>query len=124
MAENARIWATISQERHDQLKEWADEMGVQFSQYIAMVSWLGAMQLRRTLHPELFVSQEVLAAALAQSFTQNMKTPEMQEMMKQAGMAMAKYMVENLPPEAFDTDEIKRMAGEDDEEEVVGLLRE
>ncbi len=79
-----RIWATMSKERYEQLRQWADELGIQFSQYIALVAWMGAAQLRRTMHPEQYIPPEVMADAIARATSQAFTPEVMSQALSQA----------------------------------------
>lgn len=109
--ETERIWATISKERYEQLREWADELGIQFSQYIALVAWMGASQLRRTLHPEQYIAPEVMADAIAKMTAQTFTPEVMQSAMVQAALAL----IEKLPEGAIDVGKVASIASGNDE---------
>lgn len=66
----ARIWGTVSPERYDKLRAWADELGLQFSQYVGLCTWLGAKQLQRSISPEEVITPDMWAQIIASYATQ------------------------------------------------------
>ena len=121
--ETERIWATISRERYDQLREWADELGIQFSQYIALVAWMGASQLRRTLHPEQYIPASVMADAIAKATAQSF-TPDI---MVQAMAHAISAIVDKMPPEDLSqsgvTNALEEVMREQRQEDLVERVR-
>jgi hypothetical protein len=115
--ETERIWATISKDRYDQLRQWADELGIQFSQYIALVAWMGATQLRRTVHPEQYIPPEVMADAMAKATSQSF-TPEV--MADAMGKAIS-GLLEKMSP--ADVNRIAGGSGEVDWQQVKDNIR-
>jgi hypothetical protein len=103
--ETERIWATISKERYNQLRQWSDELGIQFSQYIALVAWMGASQLRRTLHPEQYIPPEVMAEAMSRATMQSLSPELMERALTQAAIAIVQSM-----PDMVDMEKVREIA--------------
>lgn len=48
--ESERLWMHLSKERADQMREWATELNLTLSQFLAMASWLGAKHMMGKLN--------------------------------------------------------------------------
>ena len=91
LSESKRIWGRVAPERFDQLQAWAEELGMNFSQYIGVVSWIGAKALNRQLNPEQVLDSKQWAgivAAYAEMQGLDLKTleeekPEIMELVKE-----------------------------------------
>lgn len=54
----ARIWARVTPEKRDQLKEWSEQLGISLSQFIGICAWAGAKEVMRTLDHEIVIPLE------------------------------------------------------------------
>lgn len=45
MTEKARFWGTVSQEKHDQIEKWSEELGIPVYAFAAMAIWIGAKKI-------------------------------------------------------------------------------
>lgn len=45
MTEKPRFWGTVSQEKHDQIVKWSEELGIPLHAFNAMAVWIGAKKI-------------------------------------------------------------------------------
>lgn len=62
-----RVWASLSDEKLETMKEWADSLGVPLSYFVGMSAWVGAKTIMRTVEPEKIMSPEQWAAIIKAS---------------------------------------------------------